>query len=459
MNSNRRVFLFVVYAVSAYLFFSLVSYAFGLHWRPFDRVNLIADVVKGDSSFLADGPGPDTTGGSQPIIIEDRPQQDFLLYHTPHYITGFQTDTSLASLPHLMAKLYALKNGQQQKIRIAYFGDSMIENDLLTQTFRKRLQEYFGGQGVGFVNINFVGHKLRQTIEHDYSNGWKDDNLRNATDKSTLYLSGHRFSTSGDWVSVTDKTITDSTYVTEKILLCGKTEAPVSIRVNGQPVSINADKSFNRIVLASDVSRKLRLDVDDSRLPIYGVSFEPLSGVIVDNFSFRGSRGDEYKSLDSNFLQTIAQENPYDLIVFQYGVNVLFRANDKNFTWYARMLMPVVERFRSSFPKADFLITGTADRAFRYPDGYATAVGIDTLLKIQATAAYETGSYFYNLYSTMGGKNSIVDWANRKPSLANKDYVHPNHQGAEILGNWFFEDLLREFEKYSRRQQKGDTPK
>ena len=59
----------------------------------------------------------------------------------------------------------------------------------------------------------------------------------------------------------------------------------------------------------------------------------------------------------------------------------------------------------------------------------------------------------------MGGKNSIVDWANRKPSLANKDYVHPNHQGAEILGNWFFEDLLREFEKYSRRQQKGDTPK
>lgn len=458
MNSNRRVFLFVVYAVSAYLLFSLVSYTFGWHWRPFDRVNLISDVVKGDSTYY-NSEAVDTTGSSDQLVIESRPQQDFLLYHTPHYITGFQADTSQASLPNLMAKLYALKHGQQQKVRIAYFGDSMIENDLLTQTFRKRLQQFFGGEGVGFVPVNFVGHKLRQTIVHDYSGGWKDENLRNATDKSTLYLSGHRFTTSGDWVSVTDKTIVDSGYITEKILLCGKTDAPVSIRVNGQPVTVNADKSFNRIVLSSDASRSVRLDVSDSRLPVYGVSFEPISGVIVDNFSFRGVRGDEYKALDSNFLRQIAQDNPYDLIIFQYGVNVLFRANDRNFTWYARMLMPVVEKFRQSFPKADFLITGTADRAFRYPDGYSTAVGIDTLLKIQATTAYETGSHFYNLYSTMGGRNSIVDWANRKPALANKDYVHPNHQGAEVLGNWFFDDLLREFEKYSRRQQKGDTPK
>lgn len=48
--------------------------------------------------------------------------------------------------------------------------------------------------------------------------------------------------------------------------------------------------------------------------------------------------------------------------------------------------------------------------------------------------AYETGSSFYNQFASMGGTNSIVDWAKRNPSLANKDYVHPNHRGAEVLG-------------------------
>jgi hypothetical protein len=47
-------------------------------------------------------------------------------------------------------KLHQLKTTKKGKIRIAYFGDSMIEGDLLTQTLRKLLQKEFGGYGVGF---------------------------------------------------------------------------------------------------------------------------------------------------------------------------------------------------------------------------------------------------------------------------------------------------------------------
>ena len=122
--------------------------------------------------------------------------------------------------------------------------------------------------------------------------------------------------------------------------------------------------------------------------------------------------------------------------------------NDKNFSWYAKTMLPVVKKIKSSFPASDFILVSTADRAFRYGGEYKSAVGIDSLIKVQALLAYETGSSFYNQYEAMGGKNSIVDWARQKPSLANQDYVHPNHRGAEILANYFYEAVLNDYEKY-----------
>lgn len=99
--------------------------------------------------------------------------------------------------------------------------------------------------------------------------------------------------------------------------------------------------------------------------------------------------------------------------------------------------------------QSEFLLVSCADRAFSYNGEYQSAIGIDSLIKTQATLAYQTGSNFYNQFASMGGKNSIVEWANQKPSLANKDYVHPNHKGAEILANYLFEAIMNEYRKYS----------
>ena len=41
----------------------------------------------------------------------------------------------------------------ERPVRIAYFGDSYIEGDILTADLRAYLQQHFGGCGVGFVDI------------------------------------------------------------------------------------------------------------------------------------------------------------------------------------------------------------------------------------------------------------------------------------------------------------------
>lgn len=447
MNSNRRVLQFVTGSFCIYLLLSIAGTLMGFQWMPFKRINLISDVMKGDSlTEIRNKPD------SNLVVIEDLPDKNFELYKNGRFITNFSRDTNQSSLNGFLQKLADLKAGKKKKIRIAYFGDSMIEGDLLTQTVRKLLQQTFGGSGVGFVPITSQVSKFRQSVTHDYSGGWQDDNFKTGR-SNKLYFSGHLFRSNGDWVQMVDQTITDSTAMIEKSLICGNAPGAVSVSVNGGSINVNAPGLLNRVPLVTDKNRSIRLAVSNESLPVYGISFESQSGVFVDNFSFRGITGIELGYIDSVFMKSIAANNPYDLIVLQYGVNLLFRPNDKNFNWYAKAMMPVVKKFRNCFPSSDVMIVCTADRAFRYGGEYKSAVGIDSLIKIQATLAYETGSAFYNQFASMGGTNSIVDWAKRNPSLANKDYVHPNHRGAEVLGGYLYEAIMNELKKYNRTRK------
>ena len=111
-------------------------------------------------------------------------------------------------------------------------------------------------------------------------------------------------------------------------------------------------------------------------------------------------------------------------------------------------MKPVLRKIQHCFPNSELLVISTADRAFRYDGEYKTAIGIDSLIRTQAQVAYETGCEFYNQYASMGGANTIVEWGKQKPPMANKDFIHPNFRGAEILGQYLFEAVMRDYEKY-----------
>ncbi|MDM8175187.1 hypothetical protein QT327_12635 [Olivibacter sp. 47] len=110
---------------------------------------------------------------------------------------------------------------------------------------------------------------------------------------------------------------------------------------------------------------------------------------------------------------------------------------------------------KACFSKADVLIVGTGDRAFRYPEGYQSAVGIEALIKEQAALAKQTDCAFFSLYAAMGGKNSMVNWATQNPSLANKDYVHPNALGAKLLAKHLFEAINKQVKKSENTNLNG----
>ena len=446
MSSNKKVVILVVSSSLLLLLLSFLSQALHFNWQPLNKINLIADVIK----YKADAEKDSTeTVDVVPVIA----QKNFSLYKEAGLVTSFFDDTLAVALPNLMAKLLAQDTGHHKKIRIAYFGDSMIEGDLITKTIRELLQKKFGGIGVGFVPITSQASKFRTTIAANYSSGWEDINFKNSGKHNQLFLSGHRFKNAGQWLTVTDLSYKDTINTCEKYVLLGRGPAN-SFSVNGYTYPYATANSFNQLLVANDKNKFIKVQSLSDTTAFYGVSFESTNGVIVDNFSFRGISGIEFGTIDADFLNTIAKTRTYDLIVFQFGVNMLFRPNDKNFNWYAKLAKPVLKKFKQAFPAADFILTSTADRAFRYNDKYETAIGIDSLVKTQAAIAYEEGWSFYNLYATMGGKNTIVKWAEQDPALANKDYVHPNQKGAEVVGKLFVETLLRDYSKYQKQQLK-----
>ena len=72
----------------------------------------------------------------------------------------------------------ALKNIKtKKKVRIAWFGDSMVEGDLITCDLRYMLQKRFGGSGVGIVPITSITAGFRQTVQHTFSDNWTSTSI------------------------------------------------------------------------------------------------------------------------------------------------------------------------------------------------------------------------------------------------------------------------------------------
>ena len=58
-----------------------------------------------------------------------------------------------------------------RQVRVAWFGDSFSEADIVVGDLRDTLQSLYGGNGVGFMPVTFEAPGFRRTIIHQF-NGW-----------------------------------------------------------------------------------------------------------------------------------------------------------------------------------------------------------------------------------------------------------------------------------------------
>jgi len=110
----------------------------------------------------------------------------------------------------------------------------------------------------------------------------------------------------------------------------------------------------------------------------------------------------------------------------------------------------VVNHLKECFPNTDILIISTADKASKINGKIQTDPSVAFLLEAQRNYALSTQSGFLDLYDLMGGENSMVNWADSEPSMANKDYTHFNSRGAEKIAGLIYNQIIKGYEDFKK---------
>jgi lysophospholipase L1-like esterase len=459
MNHSKKVITLILVVTSIHLLLSIFSKEFIEQYPYFKNVNLLSDILVKEKVKKEAFKNKEVESS---VTEDSLPKNEFEAYEKKDILIRFNADTIAPALPKLAEKLIALSEGKNVKIRIAWFGDSQIEGDFITQDVREQLQNYFGQQkGVGYVPISCISSDFRRTAKVFTTGELNVDNFKKQEHNCGLFLSGYSFFSNNLEVIFKDNVKKSSTQITQKWLLYGKGDS-ISVKINDSVRKYAANSEFNRILVGSGVSNKAKFTVSAKRTPIFGVSSEPKSGIVLDNYSFRGISGMELKKINSNLLAEISKSGYYDLIVFQYGVNLMFQPNDTNYDYYYRGMRPVIKKFQNNMPNTEFLLFSCSDRAFNYDGEWKTAVGIDSLIHTQARLAFDTDIPFYNFYKSIGGSGTIVKWADSTVQYANKDYIHFNYKGAKAVSKIIFKALLNDYQKAVLQKKAGkqmDLPK
>lgn len=462
-NKSAYPFFIIVGSLLCLVILSQLNFSFSFKDFQFRRLDMLSelrttgtDKDKGTLTAAKDGSKrshADSTAaaaGKTPAGAMANPDAvyDFMSYKGILNYAAVETTDSNAGLDRFMAALKELKSGKRKKVRIAYFGDSMIEGDLITSDLRDSLQTFFGGAGVGFVPITSVVASYRTTITHTFSRDWKDYHYKNSPPSNiTLGLSGHTFYPGGDsWIKYAPVKKPRLDKFDQVSLLYGPAEA-TTVNINDKPYTLSGNAPVNRLDFRQDTGAgALTIKYGGgAAAPFYGVCFETDNGVYVDNFSFRGISGVELGHLSADMVKRMQQERPYDLVVLHYGANVLFRPELTDYSWYERPMKKVVDSLRKELPGTSFLIVGTADKSYRKGDRYVTAPGVEALLKVQHDLATTYGTAYWNLYANMGGSGSMVKWVEGDTVLANKDYTHLNRQGAAKVGALLYKAIMNDY--------------
>ena len=411
------------------------------------------------SDLSADSEAADSLGDINSAVSKQA-ERNLAKRHdsVPKGMTCIEDFSAPGSGMDLFYKKLNERGEMDRPVRIAYFGDSFIEGDILTSDLRAMLQSRFGGCGVGFVDIASPFTKLKRTVSAS-SSGWTEHNvLDKKGGYSTQYLGPNlRYAIAGGgaWTEYRGMPKMKASHVDSfdvaTLFLFGNSKPQVSLRVNGQQVEgahISGSGSLKAIRYDRSKMGRVRFTLGSGTTAM-GVALEGKRGVSLDNFSLRGSSGVPLGQVTEGMWREVGAERPYDLIVLQYGLNVASK-KQTDYSIYIKQMTAVIARLKAAFPNTAILVVSIGDREDRVNGQLKTMRGVKALISQQRAMAASQCVAFWNLYDAMGGEGSIKRMAEANPPEAGKDYTHINWNGGKRIAGKLYKALLWGYNQYNK---------
>ena len=428
-NKIGQPLILVSYAIVLLFILSLFKLPIGI-LNSLEKIDILADIRKDEPKPV---PTKVVTKDTIAVSKNESPTMDSTL------IIDFD---STCPLKHFYQKLDGAKLAGK-KVRIAYFGDSFVEGDEVTDELRLQLQKLFGGNGIGFLPMQSNVASLYTQVRIN-SSGWIDYNFRDNPYKFPLGLSGHVFhpfrNGEADYFPKTNNLPTEVKLYTGRMF----NYTVVFTMTNGKSVvaALNTDKLINETASGNgEPIKSFKITTTNEDIPFYGVSLEGTKGVYLDNYSFRGNNSILTQQISSDVMAQFNSFLHYDLIIVHYGLNALEHDKQKS-PWFENSMNTVIKNIRKGFGNVPILLVSTSDLGYKYNGKYTTEKAVPYMVATQKEIARSHRVAFWNLFEAMGGENTMVDWVEGDTILAAKDYTHLNTNGAKRLGDLFFNKLI-----------------
>jgi hypothetical protein len=166
---------------------------------------------------------------------------------------------------------------------------------------------------------------------------------------------------------------------------------------------------------------------------------------MVDNIALRGKTYPAFSKIDTSRLIQMANHLKPSFVVLQYGINVVPHITN-NYSYYKDQLNRELSYLQKIIPDVPVLLVSVSDMAHKAKGVLESYPNLNLVINVQKEVAIENGCAFWNLYESMGGEGSMIDWVGQQPPLGNKDYIHYTSLGAKKVGSLFAQQFIKALE-------------
>jgi lysophospholipase L1-like esterase len=322
--------------------------------------------------------------------------------------------------------------------RVLHYGDSLIDQDLITSDLRRSLQKRYGDAGHGFVLAARAWRWYSHPgIVHGGGSEAAWDYFRLVGGRARdgrLGLGCAAIESRGGTAS-TQVTATEAVRASavEVHYLRAPAAGRLEVHVDGKHVvTLDAASSrpaggFHRLQLA-DAPHRFRL-VALGRVRVFGIVLERDGpGITWENLALISARFHMLTLLDAAHWSEQLQQRRPDLVVLQFGANDSISYGG-DLERYGDRVLQALRTLRRATPRSACLVIGPLDRAERGPDGHLRSPAVvQRVARKQREVALAARCAFWDAQEAMGGPGAMAEWLRR--GLAVRDLVHLSARGS-----------------------------
>jgi lysophospholipase L1-like esterase len=413
-----------------------------------------------DSSNTPDRPSPAAAAAA--AASGDAPRNTQVAAPKEKEHTGPSNVRAIEHVEHLSAFFAALARSSKAEpnaiTRVAHYGDSSVAADAITSTARRRLQQRFGDSGHGFMltakSNMFYGHR---DVSHNESGGWQLASIVRKQLKTGEYGYGGIVST-GQPGQFTQFGTSSRGPIGRSV---SRFEVFYQRFPEGGEMGLTVDDGQERVIQTQgelqDAWEVINVPDGEHSLTVrargqirmYGVSQERnVPGVVYDALGLVGARAVHLLDADPKHIAGQIRHRDPDLLVLGFGGNEA--GNEKmNMQSYATTLTKVIKLMRAGKPQMSCMLFGPLDQGERNARGdIQTLPALPGIVDVQRQVSKEQGCAFFDTYKAMGGYGAVARWYNARPRLFGPDLRHATPTGYAIIGDMYFQSLMKGFADY-----------